>query len=167
MARLYHLKIFHVFILLFIAYSFIFIYLHFFQPSIGDVTIHLDESSNSSDSKVVSLNIISPPKKYYFVIFEADEKENWLYAVSPTFSSIINHTLVNKFLSSEQQDFIFLEGNKQRDEITFKLISKYASNTTATKQYVFHAYYIVPFYFFPFQPFYYSKHYTFFIDPTL
>ena len=99
------------------------------------------------------------------MIYEEGDSENWLYFSSQ--ATTMDSTILKQFLPSTKNNYILLEGTKAKSDFSFTLTSKYPVTYMSTKEHIFHLEYIVPFKLFLFPTFYYTKQYTFFVDPLI
>ncbi|MGL4362767.1 MAG: hypothetical protein ACRCSG_05815 [Cellulosilyticaceae bacterium] len=156
-----------IYILAFIifAYSITFISLHFFTPKLPEVSISVSSLSTRPEARNITFSLEDPPEKYAFLVYEERHENDWQF--SPTSPYKPSSDLLNIFLPPSKKYFFYTEGSSDKKEVHFTLTSKYPIQTTSTREHVFHVEYIQPFTFFPFSTFYYSTHYTFFVDPLI
>ncbi|MGL4799629.1 MAG: hypothetical protein ACRCWY_09595 [Cellulosilyticaceae bacterium] len=160
----FFIRFIHFITLSLVIYCIYFIILHFVSLNIGDLTIDVSAIPSQPESHTVSITTTKASPKYYLLIYEENE-DNWLYFNS--FTGNADSSLTDLFLPNPEPTYLFFEGNKTQSSFHFKLTSKYPLNYMASQEHIFHVDYIVPFQVFPFPPFYYSKHYTFFINPLI
>lgn len=149
-----------------IIYCIYFIALHFIYPDIGDISIEVNPVSSHLDSKVITITNPAVLDRYYLIIYQDNSEDDWLYFNSSNLTKP-DSKVIKLFLPTTQSNYLFFEGSKSKPNLEFKLTSKYPMKYMSSKEHIFHVQYIVPFDFPPFPTFYYSKHYTFFVDPLI
>ncbi|MGL5329789.1 MAG: hypothetical protein ACRDD7_10995 [Peptostreptococcaceae bacterium] len=149
-----------------LIYSTLFITLHFIYPDIGELSITLSPSPSRLESRIVSIHNPKVIDSYYLLIYEAGSEENWLYFNTSSHTTL-PFNILKMFAPENKSNYLLLEGNKQKNQFTFTITSKYPLTYMASKQHIFNVHYIVPFKIFPFPTFYLSKYYTFFVDPLI
>ena len=149
--------------LLLVIYILFFISLHFITPNLDGLTITVVAAECRIESKIISITNTLPTKTYYLLIYEEDDPENWLYFSSPADNTNITE-LTKLFLPDSKANYVLLEGSKTKTTFPITITSKYPIQSSASQSSIFHVEYIVPFKIFPFPTFYYSKHYSFFVD---
>ncbi len=131
-----------------------------------DLIIRLDASPSRLDSRIVSISNPQRVSSYYVLIYESTPDKHWNY-LNATSSNTLPNDVLENFLVGEQSHYLLLRGDSQRNNFTFNITAKYPLTYMSAKEYLFHVYYIIPVKFFGFPTFYYSKYYTFFVDPLI
>lgn len=155
-----------VVILFCISYVGLFIVLHLITPDLGTVTIGVNPNDDNPEMLYVTLSIDKSFNQYYFLIYENNPNDNWIY-FSPSIYIEDNALITKEFLPDDKNKYLLLEGDQYKNSFTFSIKSKYPISYMSSQEHTFHVYAIVPFKLFPFPTFYFNKHYVFFIDPLL
>ncbi len=138
--------------------------IRFFIPALPTLQIDTVQLDYNAETQRITLKVDNPPAKYYILCYENLNQSNWIYHNSSPQSS--NNTIKNLFLAnSDTGKYVFFEGNSSYNTFSFDIVSKYSLSYMSNKEYIFHAQVIIPFKFLFLPVFYYSTHYTFFIEP--
>lgn len=156
-------KIINLTILLIIIYFILFISYHLITPDIGYLDLKITSSTSSPGSQIVTMTTSKVLNHYYLLVYAHSSDEHWLYSAPPHHPSN-GRFIKDMFLLDDKKKYILVEGNQYKNHFTFTLTPKYPVRYMSTKEHIFHVHYIVPYQVFPFPPFYYSKHYTFFLE---
>lgn len=150
-------------LIIYLIYCLLFVIQHFVTPSIGEVNIVV--SPNSKISNLQDITVISKetPSKYYVLIYEENQKSDWIYHVHQTYEKE-RQIITDTFLPKDTMKYILIEGNKKKSSFTFQIQPKYPINYVARKQSCFHTIYIVPYKIYPFPEFYYCTHSILYIE---
>lgn len=152
-------------IILFIycIYCIIFIIYHFITPDINELFIAIKANNNNPDIQQVSITSKKPSNKYYLLIYEDSERNNWIYYMNQNYTKK-REEIAYTFLPKETMKYIVLEGDKKTQTFSFDIKRKYQSNYISPHKSTFHVIYLVPYKLFLFPEFFYCKHLTFYID---
>lgn len=149
-----------------ILYAALFIFLHFYIPDLGDVSVTIKPTDYNSELQQVTLSTTKQFDKYYLFIYEDSSDDTWMYFNTTTHDKS-SEFLIDQFIPSFKNKYVLLEGNKTKNTFSFTMKPKYPINYMSNKESKFHLFYIVPYKIFPFPTFYYSKHLIFFIEPIM
>lgn len=149
---------------LYLFYVCLFLVFHVFPIKLGEIEVSI--ISNIKDPEVQEVTILSTKShaRYYFLVYEEVEKNNWIYFVHPAYDKY-RQTISNRFLPNPTSKYVIWEGNYESGYCTFQMKSKYPFHYIANCTNIFHVIYIVPYRLYPFPTFYFSKHATFTINP--
>lgn len=144
----------------------LFLFYQFYLPELGDITITITPNNLSPEIQEVNLSLSRTFDKYYLLIYEEHTEDTWIY-FNTKIHDKSSELLISEFLPHSKSKYILLEGTKLQNTFNFKMKSKYPISYMSNKDSKFHLFYIVPYKFFPFPTFYYSKHFVFFVDPII
>lgn len=149
-----------------VCYVSLFIVFQFYIPDLGDITITVVPNDHTPEIQQINLSLNKMFDKYYLLIFEENTEDTWMYFYQKTHDKS-SEFLLSQFIPNPKSKYVLLEGDNLKNTFSFKMKSKYPITYMSNKESKFHLYYIVPYKFFPFPTFYYSKHFTFFVDPIM
>ncbi|OON99890.1 MAG: hypothetical protein ATN35_10320 [Epulopiscium sp. Nele67-Bin004] len=136
----------------------------FYLPIMPNVTIKISPVNYNAELQQISFSLDYPIDDYYFLVYEESLEQNWLYFNLETYNNL---EISRLFVPDYIEKYVLFEGDKTVSEFHFDIQSKYALSYMATKEYIFHLQLIVPYRFWFFPVFYYTTHYTFYVEPLI